>query len=176
MRDRTGTGRGTHPAVGPADSTPVLPPGPSADASTTAPDTGGGALPDAGAVIPDAAAGAKPTDAEAPRDEGTVGPADAAEAMEDHAPAVDDGGRTPRDASARADAAAAVGKATIDSRPWSLVFWRGRRLGETPVINVELPAGNQPLVLVDEAGRRYNRTIRILAGRSVRERFDLVEP
>jgi serine/threonine-protein kinase len=175
-RDRSGTGRGTHMAAGPADSTPVLPPGPPADASTTAPDAGGGELPDAVAATTDAAAGTKPTDAETPRDEGTAAPADAAEALEDRAPAADGGGPRPRDASTRADAAAAFGKATIDSRPWSLVFWRGRRLGETPVINVELPAGNQPLVLVDEAGRRYNRTIRILAGRSVRERFDLVEP
>lgn len=172
MRDRhTGTA-GTRVAAGPADAAPptTAPPPPPADAADEPPD-GGGEAPD------DVAAGAKTVDAPAlPTLEAGPPPVDGADGSDAVAPEPEDGGPAPADAVARPETAPAVGKVTIDSRPWSIVLWRGRRLGETPVIDVELPAGNQSLVLVDEAGRRFQRSVRVLAGRSVRIRFDLVDP
>ena len=172
MRDRhTGTA-GTRVAAGPIDAGPpatVLPPLP-ADAAADPPDAVAGA--------PDAvAASAKAADAETPPAlEAGPPPVDAAGGNDAVGAVPDDGGSARTDAAARPDAAPALGKVTIDSRPWSIVLWRGRQLGETPVIDEELPAGNQSLVLVDEAGRRHHRTVRVLAGRSVRVRFDLVDP
>ncbi|MBN1770196.1 MAG: protein kinase [Deltaproteobacteria bacterium] len=185
MRDRHSTSPGTHVAAGPTAVAPppVLAGTPGADASDGLPDHGEAALADAGgAKAADASsegAGAKvsdegtPPQADAgPAPDADSGPADAAETGTTDVPR--DAAR--REASGPSEAAPTFGKVTIDSRPWSIVLWRGRQLGETPVIDAELPVGNQPLVLVDGAGRRYRRTVRVLANQSVRIRFDLVEP
>jgi hypothetical protein len=113
-------------------------------------------------VGPDAASAPVSGDAS----DGAASSADAA----GEAVAEDIGPATPR------DAVPTTGKVTIDSRPWSVVTWRDRVLGETPVVDAELPVGVQSLVLTDEAGVQHRRSLRVLPGRSVRIRFDLNEP
>jgi hypothetical protein len=66
-----------------------------------------------------------------------------------------------------------TGRARIDSVPWSVVSWRGRTLGETPVLEAELPAGRQVLLLTDEHGREHRCSVRVVPGRLVKVRFDL---
>jgi serine/threonine-protein kinase len=57
----------------------------------------------------------------------------------------------PVDAGHRPDAppVARVGKLSLDTTPWSTVYLGTRRLGETPLTNVALPAGRQVLRLVN---------------------------
>ncbi|KFE60150.1 serine/threonine-protein kinase [Hyalangium minutum] len=45
---------------------------------------------------------------------------------------------------------AAMGKLTLDTTPWTRVFLRKQRLGDTPLIDVQLPAGKYQLKLVNE--------------------------
>lgn len=42
------------------------------------------------------------------------------------------------------------GKLTLDTTPWTRVFLRGKKLGDTPLIGVSLPAGKHQLKLVNE--------------------------
>jgi serine/threonine-protein kinase len=44
----------------------------------------------------------------------------------------------------------AMGKLTLDTVPWTRVFLRGRKLGDTPLIDVPVPAGRHQLKLVNE--------------------------
>ena len=43
-----------------------------------------------------------------------------------------------------------TGKLTLDTTPWTRVFLRGRKLGDTPLIGVALPAGKHQLKLINE--------------------------
>ncbi len=43
-----------------------------------------------------------------------------------------------------------MGKLTLDTNPWTRVFLRGKKLGDTPLIGVALPAGRHQLKLVNE--------------------------
>ncbi|SEM06318.1 serine/threonine protein kinase [Stigmatella aurantiaca] len=45
----------------------------------------------------------------------------------------------------------ATGRLTLDTTPWTHVFLRGRKLGDTPLIDHVLPAGQHQLKLVNEA-------------------------
>ncbi|SEU19085.1 serine/threonine protein kinase [Stigmatella erecta] len=45
----------------------------------------------------------------------------------------------------------APGRLTLDTTPWTHVFLRGRKLGDTPLIDHALPAGRHQLKLVNEA-------------------------
>jgi serine/threonine protein kinase len=47
--------------------------------------------------------------------------------------------------------AVARGKLTLDTSPWAEVFLNGRKLGDTPLINVSLPAGRYTLTLVNDS-------------------------
>jgi hypothetical protein len=68
------------------------------------------------------------------------------------------------------------GMLSVDTVPPSRVF-RGREsLGETPLSGIELPAGSHTLTFVVDGGRRYRKSISILAGRSTRREFDFTEP
>jgi serine/threonine-protein kinase len=42
------------------------------------------------------------------------------------------------------------GKLTLDTTPWTRVFLRGKKLGDTPLIGVTLPAGKHQLKLLNE--------------------------
>ncbi len=44
----------------------------------------------------------------------------------------------------------AMGKLTLDTVPWTRVFLRGRKLGDTPLIDLPMPAGRYQLKLVNE--------------------------
>ncbi|ATB38424.1 serine/threonine protein kinase [Cystobacter fuscus] len=45
----------------------------------------------------------------------------------------------------------AMGRLTLDTKPWTYVYLRGRMLGDTPLIEVPLPAGRHQLKLVNES-------------------------
>jgi serine/threonine-protein kinase len=45
---------------------------------------------------------------------------------------------------------AAMGKVSLSTQPWTKVTWNGKALGDTPLIDVVLPAGKQLLKLVNE--------------------------
>ncbi len=64
---------------------------------------------------------------------------------------------------------ASKGKLTIDTRPWTEVYWGGKKLGLTPLEGVELPAGRQTLRLRNERlGVNKKISVRIRAGRTTR--------
>jgi serine/threonine-protein kinase len=44
----------------------------------------------------------------------------------------------------------AMGKLTLDTVPWTRVFLKGRKLGDTPLIDLPVPAGRHQLKLVNE--------------------------
>lgn len=174
MRERQPpSAAGTRVAAAPADTAP-----PTTNPAPELADTPK-ATSDAGtATTPDAAAAKTADTPPATSHEADATFLDAPDASPDDA-AIPPDSPPPARETQRRDAAGtpapAYGRVTIDSRPWSVVLWRGRQLGETPVIDAELPVGNQPLVLVDGAGRRYHRSVRVLADQPVRIRFDLLE-
>lgn len=51
---------------------------------------------------------------------------------------------------AKPKAATAKGKLTLDTTPWSEVFLKGRKLGDTPLVDYPLPAGVHVLTLVND--------------------------
>jgi serine/threonine-protein kinase len=62
----------------------------------------------------------------------------------------------PRPAPARA----AAGKLNLNTKPWSEVSLGGRKLGITPLLGIELPAGQHDLLCVNP-GRGISKTIRV---------------
>jgi len=65
---------------------------------------------------------------------------------------------------------AATGLVSLDTTPWSRVYFHGRLLGETPLAEVRLPAGRQILVCVDGEDRRHNVTVVVDPNQVVRRR------
>ncbi|OJH39062.1 protein kinase [Cystobacter ferrugineus] len=57
----------------------------------------------------------------------------------------------PHAASVARTAKRAMGRLTLDTKPWTYVYLRGRKLGDTPLIEVPLPAGRHQLKLVNES-------------------------
>ena len=49
----------------------------------------------------------------------------------------------------------------VTTTPWSTVYLGGRKLGETPLAKVRLPAGSHTLRFVDESGRSTTRQVTI---------------
>jgi len=64
----------------------------------------------------------------------------------------------------------ATGLVSLDTTPWSRVFFHGRSLGETPLAEVRLPVGRQVLVCVDGEGNRHSVTVVVEADQIVRRR------
>ncbi len=63
---------------------------------------------------------------------------------------------------------------TLDTVPWTTVFLGKRKLGETPLVKVPVPAGTLELTLVNaEAGVREGYVARVKAGEVTRTRLDL---
>ncbi len=59
------------------------------------------------------------------------------------------------------------GKLTLQTTPWTEVFLGGRRLGESPLLEVPLPAGKHTLRLVNpEAGVKTSVEVEIVANRT----------
>jgi hypothetical protein len=67
-----------------------------------------------------------------------------------------------------------TGKIFLTTVPWTEVYYRGRRLGQTPLVNVRLPAGRIKLRVVNaNAGINRKITVRIRPGKTTKSRFDL---
>ena len=66
------------------------------------------------------------------------------------------------------------GQLTLDSAPWSEVFLKGRKLGDTPLVDYSLPAGLHSLTLVNEArGLRQVIEVEVKPGKSTVLRLKL---
>ncbi|MBL8950547.1 MAG: serine/threonine protein kinase [Myxococcaceae bacterium] len=50
-------------------------------------------------------------------------------------------------------AAASSGKLRLDTEPWTTVFYKGKKLGDTPLIDVRVPSGQLELLLVNEEAK-----------------------
>ncbi|EPX59150.1 serine/threonine protein kinase [Cystobacter fuscus DSM 2262] len=68
----------------------------------------------------------------------------------------------------------AMGRLTLDTKPWTYVYLRGRKLGDTPLIEVPLPAGRHQLKLVNE-GKNISTVIEveIRAGQTTGKKLQL---
>ncbi|WNG16496.1 serine/threonine-protein kinase [Cystobacter fuscus] len=68
----------------------------------------------------------------------------------------------------------AMGRLTLDTKPWTYVYLRGRKLGDTPLIEVPLPAGRHQLKLVNE-GKNLSTVIEveIRAGQTTSKKLQL---
>ncbi|MBI2896727.1 MAG: serine/threonine protein kinase [Deltaproteobacteria bacterium] len=67
----------------------------------------------------------------------------------------------------------ATGLVSIDSTPWSRVYFRGRLLGETPIAEAALPVGSQRLVFEYGEGQRHSILVRVREDETVRSRIRL---
>jgi eukaryotic-like serine/threonine-protein kinase len=111
-----------------------------------------------------APAEAKPAPAPAPAPE----PAVVAEAPE---PAPAPKPEKPRPAPPKA---AARGKMTIDTVPWSEVFLNGKKLGDTPLVDYPMPAGLHVLKLVNEdKGLKSSVEIEVQPGKTTVKKLKL---
>ncbi len=78
------------------------------------------------------------------------------------------------DQKAPAEAPEEQGFLTLDTVPWTTVFLGKRKLGETPLVKVPVPAGTLELTLVNaEAGVREGYVARVKPGEVTRTRLDL---
>jgi len=81
---------------------------------------------------------------------------------------------TPREVEPPREAApAAVGRISINTRPWSKVYVGERLLGTTPIGNAEVPSGSVRLRIVDRDGTEHTRSIRVEPGADERVFYDL---
>jgi hypothetical protein len=77
-------------------------------------------------------------------------------------------------ASAKPEVAANFGFLTLDTHPWSVVSVGGRVLGQTPLVNVKLPAGAQVLSLRNsEQGIEASYPVQIEAGKTTVRRIGI---
>jgi serine/threonine-protein kinase len=53
------------------------------------------------------------------------------------------------------------GKLSLDTNPWTEVFWKGKSLGQTPLLEVDFPAGPQQLQLRNP-GESVDQTIEVV--------------
>ncbi len=65
------------------------------------------------------------------------------------------------------------GSLTVRTKPYSTVYWRGRKLGVTPFARVSLPAGTHTLVFKNPKRRPYRRRVVIRSGRTSKLNFRL---
>ena len=71
-------------------------------------------------------------------------------------------------------AVAGSGTLSLDTVPWTTVFLAGKKLGETPLVNVPVPAGTLELTLVNsEAGIKESYLAKVKAGQATKVRLDL---
>lgn len=66
------------------------------------------------------------------------------------------------------------GQLTFDARPWCNVTIRGRRHGQTPVVNLTLPSGRHRVICTNpEMGVTRNVNVTIRPGETTRQRINL---
>lgn len=62
------------------------------------------------------------------------------------------------------------GTLTLNTFPWSVIYYRGKKLGPTPLVNAKLPAGRVRLVAVNgEEGIRQTLTLKITRDQNLRK-------
>ena len=69
--------------------------------------------------------------------------------------------------------APATGKITVRTNPYSVVFHNGKRLGETPFADLEMPVGTYTLVFRNPKRETVSRKVTISAGKTTKLSFDL---
>jgi hypothetical protein len=69
--------------------------------------------------------------------------------------------------------APAIGKLTVRTTPYSVVYHNGKRLGETPFADLELPAGTYSLVFRNPTHDTVTRKVTITAGKTSKLSFAL---
>jgi eukaryotic-like serine/threonine-protein kinase len=70
--------------------------------------------------------------------------------------------------------AAEGGTLSLDTVPWTVVYLGKKRLGETPLVSLPVPAGTLELLLVNpEAGVKESYVATVKAGQEYRARLDL---
>jgi len=69
-----------------------------------------------------------------------------------------------------------TGKLTLDTKPWTEVYLGKRKLGMTPLLGIELPAGRHKLTIVNQA-RGIRETIEVIvkAGKATTIRKTLIQ-
>jgi len=66
------------------------------------------------------------------------------------------------------------GSLTFDARPWCQVSIDGRSIGQTPIVNRSLPAGQHRIRCVNpDLGVTRNVTVTISPGETTRQRINL---
>jgi hypothetical protein len=62
------------------------------------------------------------------------------------------------------------GSLTLNTFPWSIIYYRGKKLGPTPLVNAKLPVGRVRLLAVNkEEGIRKKLTLTIRRGQHLRK-------
>lgn len=75
-----------------------------------------------------------------------------------------------------APAGGGMGGLRVNSRPWSQVYVDGRLIGNTPQMNIPLPAGKHQLDLVNpQMGMKKSLAVKIKAGETLTKVVNLVE-
>lgn len=80
----------------------------------------------------------------------------------------------PKDPNPKPRPVAAKGKLTLDTTPYTEVFLKGKKLGDTPLVDVALPPGIHVLTLVNDAkGIKRAIEIEIAAGKTTTKKLKL---
>ncbi|MCC7075461.1 MAG: serine/threonine protein kinase [Deltaproteobacteria bacterium] len=149
------------PAPDPVPPVPPVPiePAPAADAGVAPP-----AIVDAGAAVAAVEPAKERTKQREPRR--PPRPVDKPPPRERDPPLVDKAPEEP--------AATGTGTLSLDTVPWTIVYLGGKKLGETPLVNLPVPAGTLELTLVNsEAGIKESYLAKVKAGQATKVRLDL---
>jgi serine/threonine-protein kinase len=66
------------------------------------------------------------------------------------------------------------GRITLNTTPWTEVYFNNRKLGITPIVDIVLPAGTQRLTLVNTAkGIRKQVEVEIEPGKTLTQKLNL---
>jgi serine/threonine-protein kinase len=80
----------------------------------------------------------------------------------------------PKNDPPKVPAKVARGKLTLDTTPYTEVFLKGRKLGDTPLVEVTLPPGIHVLTLVNDAkGIKRAIEVEISAGKTTTKKLKL---
>jgi len=75
--------------------------------------------------------------------------------------------------SARAEPRAKMGRLTVRTIPWSDVYLGGKKLGQAPFADLEMPAGTHKLTFKNPGRPTVTKTVTILPGKSAKLNFNL---
>jgi hypothetical protein len=66
-----------------------------------------------------------------------------------------------------------MGRLTVRTTPWSDVYLGGKKLGQAPFADLELPAGTHTLTFKNPSRPQVTKTVKISAGKSTKLNFNL---